>query len=251
MKKLPLASFAAIMLASIASPALAVDKLYSPYVEKGEMEFEYFGRNSFDSDNQKDGEQKHQLAVGYGVNDFWFTELYAGTKKAAGDNNRFDAWEWGNRFQLTGQGEYWLDVGAALDYEWTPQTNHSDKIETRLILAKDIGKTFHVLNVIAEKEVGSGHRALLEGKLLWSSRYRYSPLFQPGFEISNNFGELKRTGSYSEQKHYIGPAAYGKIPLAFTEQSDAVKYRVAYFFGASRAARDGQAVAQLEYEMHF
>jgi len=233
------------------SCAHAAERIYSPYVTPGELEIEYFGSRSFDNDSSKDNEQKQQFSVGYGVNEWWKTEFYSKFDKEPGDKLRFDEWEWENIFQLTERGEYWLDVGASFAYEWTPQSNRADTVETRLILAKDFDKTSHILNVIAEKNVGSGPKEGLEGKLLWSSRYNYSRYFEPGFEIESDFGELKKTGSFDNQKHYIGPAAYGKIPLHFTERGDGLKYRVGYLFGVSEAASDGQAIAQLEYEIHF
>lgn len=236
---------------SCPNAALAKDKLYSPYVEKGEVELEYFGRRSVDNDSGKNNDQKNAFSVGYTPNDWWKTELYATFEKEPGEDAKFAEWEWENIFQLTERGQYWLDVGASLAYEWTPQSNHADTIEARLLLAKDVGKTSHILNIIAEKDVGSGPKEELEGKLLWSSRYNYNSYFAPGFEISNDFGELENTGSFDEQGHYVGPAAYGKIPLQLTDHADALKYRVGYLFGVSDAASDGQAVLQLEYELHF
>lgn len=235
----------------MAMPALAVDKLYTPYVEKGEWEVEYFGKNSFDSDGSKDHEQKHEIALGYGVTDSWKTEIYGIFEKEAGDHIKFDAVEWENIFQLTKRGEYWLDVGASLAYEWTPESSKADALEARLLLAKDLGHSLHILNVIAEKQVGAGPREDLEGALLWSSRYRYSAAFQPGFEISSEFGELSETGSFDDQKHAIGPAAYGKLHLPFGDEDEALGYRVGYLFGISDAAPDGELVLQLEYELEF
>jgi hypothetical protein len=104
-----------------------------------------------------------------------------------------------------------------------------------------------VLNIIAEKDVGAGPKAALESTVLWSSRYRYDSAFEPGFEISSDFGELKNSGSFNDQQHYIGPAAYGKVPLG--GGAGKFKYRVGYLFGVSDAASSGQAVAQMEYEM--
>lgn len=236
---------------ALSGTANAAERIYYPYVTPGELEIEYFGSRSVDNDSSKDNEQKQQFSVGYGVNEWWKTEFYSKFGKEPGDKLTFDEWEWENIFQLTERGEYWLDVGATIAYEWTPQSNHADTVEARLLLAKDIDKTSHILNVIAEKNVGSGPKEGLEGKLLWSSRYNYSRYFEPGFEIESDFGELKQTGSFDDQKHYIGPAAYGKIPLHFTARADALKYRVGYLFGISDAARDGQAIAQLEYELHF
>ena len=231
--------------------AMAAERIYYPYVTPGELEIEYFGSRSVDDDRGKNNVQKQQFSVGYGVNDWWKTEFYGKFEKEPQNNLTFDEWEWENIFQLTERGEHWVDVGAAFAYEWTPQSNRADTIEARLLLAKDVDKTSHVLNVIAEKNVGSGPKESLEGKLLWSSRYNYSQYFEPGFEIESDFGELKNTGSFDEQKHYIGPAAYGKIPLHLTAKADAIKYRLGYLFGVSDAADDGQVVAQLEYELHF
>lgn len=241
-----------ITLLMSANSAFAADKLYSPYVTPGELELEYFGSRSFDDSSSKNNEQKQQFAVAYGVTDYWKTELYAKFEKEAQDRLRFEEWEWENIFQLTEQGEYWVDVGAALAYEWTPQADRKDTAEARLLFAKDIGKTFHLLNLKASKKVGSGNNnERLKGKVLWSSRYSYDRYFEPGFEIESDFGQLSRTGGFEDQKHYIGPAAYGKIPLNFTDRADGLKYRVGYLFGVSNAADDGQAIAQLEYEIHF
>lgn len=232
------------------SSAFAIDKLYKPYVHQGEWELEYFGTRSFDGDDTKDDAQKHQLSVGYGVTDYWKTELYASFEKDPQDSLTFDSWEWENIFQFTKSGEYWLDAGGALAYEWTPQSNHADKIEARLLLAKNIGSTFHVLNLIAEKDVGSGPHESLEGGFIWSSRYNYSRYFQPGLEFHSDFGELDHTGNFDDQQHYIGPVAYGKIPLG-DEEDEGLGYRVGYLFGLSDAAADGQLIAQLEYELEF
>lgn len=234
-----------------AQSANAAERLYYPYVSKGEMELEYFGSRSVDGDSGKDNKQKHQFSAGYGVNDWWKTEFYGKFGKAPEDKLTFNEWEWENIFQLTGRGEHWLDAGASLAYEWSPQSDHADAIEARLLFAKDLNKTSHTLNMIAEKQVGSGPREALEGKLLWGSRYIYSPYFEPGFEIESDFGELKRAGSFDDQKHYIGPAAYGKIGLRQTGKGGALKYRAGYLFGVSDAASDGQAIIQLEYEMYF
>lgn len=244
--------FATALLAGTASmPALAVDKLYAPYVDKGELELEYFGSNSFDSDDAKDHAQKHEISVGYGVNDFWKTELYTIFEKEPQDHIEFDALEWENIFQFTERGEYWLDAGGSLAYEWTPEGGKPDAIEARLLLAKNTEKFTHILNLIAEKEVGSGDREDLEGGFIWSSRYLYSPLFQPGFEISSDFGELEETGSFDDQEHYIGPVVYGTIPFETGEEDEGLTYRIGYLFGVSDEAADGQLLLELEYELEF
>ena len=232
------------------SSAFAASRIYSPYVSKGELEVEYFGSRSVDNEQSKDNNQKHQFALGYGVNDFWKTEIYANYENEHDGSFTFDEWEWENIFQLTQRGEYFLDVGASFAYEYTPSDAKADTVEAGLLLAKDVGNTFHVVNLVAEKNVGAGHKDDLEGKVLWSSRYNYSSVFEPGFEIESKFGELNDTKSFDGQEHSVGPAAYGKIPVGLLN-ADGFKYRAAYLFGVSDAAPDGQAIAELEYEIHF
>ena len=56
-------SFSALLAAS-PTASFAAEKLYSPYVEKGELELEYFGTRSNDCDPAKDNGQQHQFSVG-------------------------------------------------------------------------------------------------------------------------------------------------------------------------------------------
>lgn len=46
-------------------------------------------------------------------------------------------------------------------------------------------------------------------------------------------------------------AAYRKISLPLTDRADSLKYRLGYLFGVSKAAPDGDAIPQFEYDLHF
>ncbi|MCB1651110.1 MAG: hypothetical protein KDI46_03570 [Alphaproteobacteria bacterium] len=240
---LPLA-FAAFCITSLPAPAHATKKVYSPYVEAGELEIEWKGGYDVDGNNAVDGGWKQKLGVGYGVNDFWFTEVEAEVEKdgTRGADTDFSALEWENKFMLTPQGQYFVDVGALAAVEYNT-SGGADKAELKLLLAKDTGPWSHLLNVSGEREFGdhSGHDT--EFGLAWGSRYRYSPAFEPGFEIHSNFGSLSDGSDFDAEDHRIGPVVYGKL--------GAVKYDVGYLFGASDGAPDGTLKAILEYEMRF
>lgn len=243
---------ACVVCIAAAAPAFAVDKIYSPYVEKGEWELEYFAHRSVDSDDSKDNGQGHKLSLGYGVTDWWKTELVVLGEKEPNDHLKFDALEWENIFQFTKKGEYWLDVGALLAYEWTPSGGDLDALETKLLLSKEIGKTYHVANFGLERGIGQGHDTGFEASLNWSSRYRYSPYFEPGFEVQSEFGKLDHSGSFNDHEHYVGPVAYGVIPFEVEDNKiEGLNYRVGYLFGVSSPASDGEVVLQLEYELEF
>lgn len=243
--KLALAA-AAITIIGAAADAHATKKVYSPYVEKGELELEWRGNYINDDDDAEDGAQKEKLAVGYGLTDFWFTELYAVFEKegASGADFDFTDVEWANRFALTEPGEYWLDVGLYTAYEASLRGGSADTAEVKLLLAKQIGKFSNYANLIVEKKVGENASGGAEAGLAWSTRYHYQPYFEPGFEYHAGFGELNESEDYRDQKHQLGPVIYGDLPQGF-------KYDVGYLFGVSDAAPDGELKWILEYEMHF
>jgi len=224
--------------------AFATKKVYSPIVEGGELEFEWRGSYDFDDRDSKDGEQKQKYAIGYGVTDRWFTELYGEIEREAEqDEYDFTAIEWENRFQLTDQGQYWLDVGLYFAYETTVKEKTADKIEGKILLEKSFSDFTHTANITFEKQVGGGVEEETEAELAWSSRYRWKKYFEPGFELHSNFGELNEHKPYDEQKHQIGPVFYGKV--------GPVKYDIGYLFGITDPAPEGELKWIMEYEMHF
>jgi hypothetical protein len=228
--------------------AQATKKVYSPYVEKGELEFEFRGQYDIDERASKDNLQKYLYAVGYGVTDHWFTEFYGEserTKNSADEdlNFKFTALKWENRFQLTERGKYFVDVGAYLEYEASFENKHPDNIEAKLLLAKSLGKTQHRLNLTLEQNIGRHPGEDLVGGLAWSSRYELKEWFQPGFEWHSDFGEIGQTVAFRDQRHQFGPVFYGEIGH--------FEYDVGYLFGMSDAAPKGEIKWILEYMFKF
>ena len=237
-------ALAAISTCLIPAQAHATKKVYAPYVEQGELELEYRGGYDIDDDNDVDGAWKQKVGVGYGVNSFWFTEVYGEVEKEGenGADSEFSAIEWENKFQLTQRGQYWLDLGLLTELEYNT-AGGADKAEVAILLAKDTGKFTHLANLVAERQFGEDSEDATEFGASWSSRYRYNAAFEPGFEIHSEFGRLDDGSSFSEEDHRIGPVFYGKI--------GSVKYDVGYLVGVSNGAPDGMVKALLEYEWSF
>jgi len=224
--------------------AHATKKVYSPIVEGGELEIEMRGSYDFDHRSSKDGKQKQKYAVGYGVTDRWHTEFYVEIEKGATESDfEFTALEWENRYQLTEQGQYWIDVGLYFEYEVSFEDDKADKIEGKLLLEKEMGNFTHIANIIFEKQVGGDSEKETEGGLAWGSRYRLRKYFEPGIEFHSEFGELNKSKSFDEQEHLVGPVFYGKVGN--------IKYDIGYLFGISDDAPDGKLKWILEYEWHF
>lgn len=228
------------------APASATQRVYSPHVSQGELELEYLGRVDFDDDPDKDRAQKQKFAVGYGVTDRWFTEIYGEIEREGGaegdeDGFEFTAVEFENRLELTEPGETWVDVGLYFAYEIATKDDGHDKVEGKLLLEKETGVLSHRLNLILEREVGNGASNDTEGGLAWSTRWRAHEAVEPAVEWFSDFGALGSGTSWDEQKHSVGPALYGKI-------SPHIGYEVAYLFGVSDAAPDGEIKWVLEFE---
>lgn len=246
-KAATVAASAVLALAMSVHDAHATKRIYAPYVEKGEMEFEVLGSHYHDDKGSKNGGAKVKTAVGYGLTDYWFTEVYYEMEKGGGHDDSFrgTAVEWANRFQLTQQGEYWADMGAYLAYEQSLDSGNSNKLEAKLLLAKDTGKFTHLLNLNLDKEIGNYASPRTEAGFAYGTHYRYSPYFMPGVEWYSKLGEIGHMKSFDEQSHQFGPAAYGHIG------DTPFGYNVGYLFGVSDAAVDGEAKVILEYEKHF
>ena len=246
-KKVVAALFMALSfgLLNFSSDAWATKKVYSPHVEQGEVEIEARGSYDFDDSDEKDGKQKQKYALGYGVNAWWFTELYfAVIEKSKGKDWEYESIEWANRFQLSEPGEWFVDTGLYFAYEFGVADEANDKIEGKLLLQKDLGDFVHIANLILESEVGGDAEEALEGGVAWSTRYRFQKWLEPGVEWHSDFGELGEGSSFEEQKHQLGPVIYGKI-------GDHIKYDVGYLFGVSDGAPDGMLKWIVEFEWHF
>jgi len=246
--KVPVAAAAVVLLVTAiigpAFPAHALDKIYSPMVHSGEIEFETRGTYDFDKRDDRDGTWKQKFGVGGALNDYWAMEIYAETEKDNGEEIDVEAVALENRWQLTEQGEYWLDWGLYFEYEHATQSQTADKLEGKILLEKTQGNLEHRLNIIFEKEIGGYSEEETEGELSAVSRYRLSKYYEPGIEWHSEFGELNKLGSWSEQEHYIGPALYGKMGGGF-------KYEIALLFGISTEATDKVLRGVVEYEWYL
>jgi len=246
-KLLAAATVAVFLLCSIHSnSAYALDEIYSPIAEPGELSLEYNGSRTFDNQSDKNNAQEHELALEYGMTDRLVTEVSAGFSKEPDGALRMEDGEIEGRWQFFEQGKYWLDSGMLAAYDFSTQGQNPDSLELKLLLQKDIGRITSTANVGFTQNIGeyATHTGGPDYVLLWNTRYRYNPYFEPGIELQSDFGNGQTLNHFSEQEHYIGPAIYGKL-------FGALKYQAAWLFGTSNASAQSAARLLVEYEMHF
>jgi len=218
----------------LSHPAFAEKQVFAPYAQQGEWELENTGVYDIDPAKNKNAVQEYHYAVGYGVNSFWHTELEleTETQPTADTITSFQAthMEWENIFELAPKGEYWLDPGIYLAYEAPLINKQVGQFEGKILLEKDNQKITNILNISFNKEVGGGADPHTNAGISWSTRYRLSQYFEPGFEYWNE-----------QQSHQVGPVFYGRI-------NRHIKYDVGYLFGISNIAPRGEIKWVIEYE---
>jgi hypothetical protein len=227
--------------ASFAGPA---DYVYTPTVEQGEREIDF----KYGTAKQKDDttNQVTSLGVGYGANEYWFTELYI--KRERTDAQITDIAEWENKFQLTETGKYFVDVGFITELEVPINSSDAPKeIKVGPLFQKEIGKLQLNANFLFERAFGtadeSGHST--EFGYQWQVKYRLQPTLDLGLQGMGEMGKWDQWDTASKQNHRMGPAAFGKFALG---NKQAIKYNAALLFGASDAAPNNTFRMQLEYE---
>jgi hypothetical protein len=234
----------ALLAVIYSTPSWALDEIYSPNVEQGEVSLEYNGSRTFDHDSSKNDAQEHEVALEYGVNSRWEVEGSAGFEKDPDNSVQLEDYEIENRVQFFEQGVNFVDSGLLVAFD--DATHHADanNLEVKLLLEKDIGRFTSKANIGFDQAVGKNATGGPDYVFLWSTRYRYNEIAQPGFEIQSDLGEGQTVQHFSQQQQYVGPALYGRI-------LGNLHYETAYLFGVSDASAQSAARVLLEYEMHF
>ncbi len=115
-KTLAALSFVAASLLSTRAAAFGpADYVTVPAVAYGEREIDFKAGTRKVSDEPR--ASAASLGFGYGLTQFWFTELYVKYKREYGNGSAFDAFEFENKFQLTQPGQYPVDVGVIVEIE--------------------------------------------------------------------------------------------------------------------------------------
>ena len=179
----------------VTNASAGVDKIYDPYVYQGEVEVEARGVHQFDDENA----HKVKLGVGYGVNAAWFIEGYAIFEQETGNSAKVEAVELENKFQLTEQGQYWVDIGLLTELEKAVDENVWE-FKAGPLFQKQIKDWVATANFFLEQKFGpdagdSGVEFLGAAQL----KYRLSPSLEPAVEY---YGD--------EETHAIGPVLLGK-----------------------------------------
>jgi high-affinity iron transporter len=235
------------------TPAHADFQVRSPIVEYHELEIEYNGARTFDSDPALDNARSHTISIGYGFLSFWKAELEGELEGEPGEDVEYVATTFENTFQLTDQGKYWADLGLFLEYSHARHDGEPDVIEFGPLVQKEVPGlvergSLHTLNLFLEKTVGENHDNSTVFSYAWQSRLRLNQYFEPGIEVYGEVEDIAHAGKLSQQGHRAGPMFAGAYDLPTQGK---IKYEAGYLLPLTSATEDGTLRWKLEYELPF
>jgi len=232
----------AIMLGCEAGAAHADNDfiVYSPYVIQGQSEVEVYGFNSRDKRDEINGTSGYNISVGHAVTGWWKPEVYIGEfNRDAGGSTHSSGYEIENTFQLTDRGEYWADVGFMASYAHNKLPGITSVTEFGPLFEKLSGHIDQRLNLIWEKQVGSGASGAYAFRSAYSITYNInagSVTYSPGIEAYYR---------PNDNAYQIGPVFSGELR---SKGGNELEYSLGVVFGTNPGAPDKTLLARLEYE---
>ena len=252
-----LAATLAMLAPSVARPDYRV---VSPYeIDVGEIEIEHNGSAVFDRRADQRGANSYTIEFGTGLTSWWHSEIELGFDRTPGAEQPTLASDlvWENMFQLTQPGAYFLDAGFYVEYGQSltrGRAASSNQITFGPVLAKEIGRTVHTLNLFFTRELGPNQSTHgLDFSYAWQSRWNIWAPLSPAVEIYGDTGVLGSVPRVSQQQLLIGPVGVGS--LRFDQlglgRAGRVKYEIGWLFGTTPASPRGALRWRLELEIPF
>lgn len=227
----------ALMLLMLSGQALAdgtvVDKVYHPYVQPLEREFEYRFAYQKQAEHPDNNAMAQKLGYGFSIAERMALEFYVIADRVSPEDYKLSGYEVELRWMLTEQGEYGADWGMLFELE---RQNNLDNYEftSGLLLEKEFGPTSLTLNALAVYEWGQTLESELEAEFRLQYRYRWLPQVQPAIEF------------YAGENYKgAGPSMMGVHKFSGLEQ---LKWEFAVIFAIDASTVNNTLRFALEYE---
>jgi hypothetical protein len=233
-----------------APSALADFKVHYPDAETGEFEFEEIGSYGRSGNPATDNEQSFVHELGYGVNDWWHTELEFETGRDPGPGNhlKFNQLTTENQFVFSEPGEYWLDTGMFWEYGQGLTAGNPSETTFGPTLRKEFLGTINTANIFFEKDLGAHADGHVNFQYAWETRIALGTPIEPGFQAYGVVGPVGKPLPISQQDHRIGPQLFANINDI---GPGTLKANGGILFGLTPAEPRYTLRWQLEYELHF
>jgi hypothetical protein len=239
-----------LTLAAVPTNALADFKVQLPDAETGEFEIEEIGSYGNNGRPDQNNEQSFVTEFGYGVTDWWHTEIELETFRPAGSGNHltFNQMTSENVFEFTERGEYWLDPGFFWEYGQVLTKDAPNETTFGPILRKQIGPTIDTVNLFVEKDIGGFASGRPAFTYALESRLALGTIIEPGIQAYGTPGAFGHFAPIGEQDHRVGPQLFTNISQL---GPGSLKMNGGILFGLTAGEPRRTLRWQLEYEVHF
>ncbi len=210
-----------------------VDKVYHPYVQPLEREFEYRFAYQKQAEHPDNNAMAQKLGYGFSIAERMALEFYVMADRVSPEDYKLSGYELELRWMLTEQGQYSADWGMLFELE---RQNNSDNYEftTGLLMEKEFGPTSLTLNGLLVYEWGQTLESELETEFRLQYRYRWLPAVQPAIEF------------YAGENYKgAGPSMMGVHKFSGLEQ---LKWEFAVIFAIDASTVNNTLRFALEYE---
>jgi hypothetical protein len=162
-----------------------------------------------------------------------------------------------NTFELTEPGEAFVDSGFYFEYGQSVTRGRAagaNEITFGPLLAKDIGRTTHTVNLFLTRLLGPDQDTHgLDFSYAWQSRWNLWAPLSPAVEVYGDTGVIGDMPSLSRQQLLAGPVGIGALKLATLGLGHAgqIKYELGWLFGLTQASAAGTLRWRAEVEIPF
>ena len=241
-------------------PARADFHIHYPIeIDLGELEIEHNGAASFDHQPGNSGAQSYTIEFGTGLTSWWHSELEFSFDRDPGFNEPALATQvvTENSFLLTEPGEGFVDLALYAEYGQSLTTGRHagfNQVTFGPLIAKDIGRTTHTVNLFLTRELGPNQDTQgLDFTYAWQSRWNLWAPLSPAVEIYGDGGVVGRSPRLNQQQLLVGPVGVGSLRMDQLGLGHAgkLKYEIGWLFGATEASPNGTLRWRLEVEIPF
>ncbi|MET3107419.1 hypothetical protein AAKU67_001513 [Oxalobacteraceae bacterium GrIS 2.11] len=200
------------------------DSILTNYAENGLRQFD-FKIGTFTQKGQA-SEDTSTLGLGYGLTDYWFSELYLGYAKSGGESIKYDASSLQNTFLLSGSDSL-VDLGLYTEIEFQHDRSAGDKFSFGPLTQVEFGLTRVNFNLLFRRSYYVNFSNPMQMGYQWQIKQHIQAPFDIGLQ---GFGELGRWDHWApkdQQSHQIGPALFGKVALGDDQM---IAYNAAILF---------------------
>jgi hypothetical protein len=226
MKGFKAASVLAMLMLSSCALADPDDSILTTYSENGERQVDF--RIGATRQSGQATQSASTIGYGYGLTDYWFSELYLGYTRSGSDSTDFDSAALQNTFRLT-NGQFPVEIGLFTEVEYEADRATGYQLTFGPLLQGEIGLTKWNFNLLFQRNYMADFPNPMQLGYQWQVKYHWNFPLDFGLQGFGEVGQWNHWAPGNEQSHRLGPAIFGKTTLG---QHQVINYNAALLFDA-------------------